>query len=138
MKTRRSSIDPVVVARLEDARRQFERWRQSRIGRSRVPSNLWDVAAEVARECGAYRTARELHLNYNGLKNRIEPTGPRVRRRDPDPAAFVEIVPPSAARFSECTVEIEHRNGAKIKIHLTSPETPDLGAIGNAFLMACV
>ena len=138
MKPANPTVNSVVPTRLDDARRHFEGWRHSRTNRSRVPSNLWNLAMEVARECGTYRTARELHLNYSALKNRLEPGGSRAKRRDPAPVAFVEIAPPPLARFSECTVEIEHRNGTKVRIYLKSPETPDLGAVGNALLMAHV
>ena len=137
MKSRRAPLKPVGAARLDEARHEFERWRQSRTNRSRVPENLWNLAGEVARGCGVFRTARELHLNYNALRNRIKPSASRVGRKEPAPAGFVELMAAPAIRFSECTVEIERGKGTKVRIHLKSPEVPDLGAISNAILMGC-
>jgi hypothetical protein len=136
MKSRRPPVNEHFAARLDAARREFEVWRQSRTKRSRIPENLWALATDLARECGAFRTARELHLNYSAVRNRLDPTETRIVRNNVVPASFVEIVPSPAACFSECTVEIERGRGTKIRIHLKSREAPDLGAIGNAFLKA--
>ncbi len=125
-----------VTDRLDAARREFEEWRQSRTNRSRIPDNLWILAAELARECGALRTSRELHLNYCALRNRMNSAGSKMVRRRSARADFVELMPTPIIHFSECTVEIDRGKGARIRIHLKSPEAPDLSAIGNAFLMA--
>ncbi len=136
MKSQLPAINEHVAARFEAARREFETWRQSRTGRSRIPENLWTLAADLARECGVFRTARELHLDYSGLRNRLDSTETRIVRNKPAPMGFVEVVPSPAAGFSECTVEIERGKGTKIRIHLKSREAPDLGVIGTAFLRA--
>ena len=138
MKMRRSTVSSLAIDRFADVRRQFEHWRQSRTGRSRVPEDLWGLAAGVAGEYGLYRTARELRLNYNALKVRIKSASPSLRRKDPSPSAFIEMVSPCPAPFSECTVEIEDRRGAKMRIHLKSSQAPDLETISNAFLRARV
>jgi len=136
MKSQRLIINEQVASRLDAARREFETWRQSRTGRSRIPESLWTVAAELARECGVFRAARELHVDYSALKNRLNSTETRIVRSAPASLGFVEVVPSPAACYSECTVEIERRRGTKIRIHLKSREAPDLGAIGNAYLRA--
>lgn len=94
------------------------------------------MAAHAAREYGVYRTARELRLNYNALQGRMQSVNASLCRKDPAPAAFVEFVHPGPASFSECTVEIEARNGIKMRVHLKSSQAPDLGAISSAFLSA--
>ena len=137
MKSYRPRINSLVAARLVSARRRFEGWRQSRTNRSLIPEHLWSLAAELARECGVFRTARELRLNYSTLRSRLDPAESRMAGSKLTPAGFVEVVPSSVSCLSECTVEIEHGNGTKIRIHLKSPQAPDLGAIGNAFLRAC-
>lgn len=136
MKSQPPAINEHVVAQLEAVRREFDTWRQSRTSRSRIPENLWMLAANLARECGVFRTARQLHIDYSALKNRLNSMETRIVRSTPARIGFVEVVPSPAAGFSECTVEIERRKGTKIKIHLKSREAPDLGAIGNAFLRA--
>jgi hypothetical protein len=137
MKSQPAAIDEHFAAQFESARREFETWRHSRTSRSRIPENLWILAADLAKECGVFQTARELHLNYCTLRNRMDSKGSRIVRSKPALMGFVEVVPPPpAACFSECTVEIERRKGTKIRIHLKSREAPDLGEIGAAFLRA--
>jgi len=125
-----------VAARFEAARREFEAWRRARTSRSRIPENLWTLAADLARECGVFQTARELHLNYCALRERMDSTHSGIVRCQPAPLGFVEVVPSPAASYSECTIEIERGRGAKVRIHLKSREAPDLGQIGAAFLRA--
>lgn len=136
MKSQPPAINEHLAARFESARREFETWRQSRTSRSRIPENLWILAADLAKECGLFQTARELHLNYCALRNRLDSKGSRLVRSKPALMDFVEVVPPPAVGFCECTVEIERRKGTKIRIHLKSGEAPDLGEIGAAFLRA--
>jgi transcription antitermination factor NusG len=136
MKSQPPAINEHIAAQFESARREFETWRQSRTGRSRIPETLWILAADLAKECGVFQTARELHLNYCALRNRMDSKGSRIVRSKPAVMGFVEVVPPPAAGFSECTVEIERRKGTKIRIHLKSGEAPDLGEICAAFLRA--
>jgi hypothetical protein len=60
-----------VPFQLEGARRRFERWRQTRRGRSRIPEILWALAVKAAGECGLFRTARALGLDYTSLKRQV-------------------------------------------------------------------
>ena len=136
MKFQSQTTHEHVAARFEAARREFETWRQARTSRSRIPENLWTVATDLARECGVFRTARELHLNYSALRERMDSTHSRIVRRQPVTMGFVEVVPTPAVCYSECTIEIERGRGSKVRIHLKSREAPDLGQIGAAFLRA--
>ena len=69
---------------LEEAKARFGQWRQNRIGKARIPAELWSAAVEVARKEGINRTARELHVAWDDLKRRMTITGEvggnRVRR----------------------------------------------------------
>ena len=68
----------------------------------------------------------------SALKERIESVNHLpLRRKEPTSVSFVEVVPPGPAHFSECTVEIEDRDGTKMKVHLKSSEAPDLAAISS-------
>lgn len=121
---------PALPTVLDDVRGQFERWREAHPPRTRIPEALWSRAVELAREHGVYRVARELHLRYYSLKERVESDG-----QDSDlqvtAAGFVELVaqakhnPPGI----ECTVELERRGGERMRIHLRGAETADLVAL---------
>jgi hypothetical protein len=154
----RSRKTVAVPARLEGARRRFERWRRIREGRSRIPDPLWKSAVKLAAMYGLCRTARTLGLDYNALKKRVESAGlndsrpgPRPRRKMParsaptarnpgsttripkpshqDPAmTFIELPPLERPGVPECIVELEHPHGAKMRIRLTGCQSPGVVA----------
>jgi hypothetical protein len=131
------SIGPLQVSKhqdIEDLRLRLQSWRQTRRHGKRIPEDIWDSAAKLAKEHRPATIAHALGLDYNALKDRIASASPAVCRRETNGPAFVELISPTPTRFSECTLEIEDRRGTKMRIHLKSSESPDLGAISNAFL----
>ncbi|MGH9352582.1 MAG: hypothetical protein ACRD2G_10535 [Terriglobia bacterium] len=130
---------------LERARRRFEHWRRARRSGARIPNALWALAVAVAREHGVNPTSECLHVDFNHLKKRLA-TGsspPReskdfafglkgpARPPRPSTATFVELTP-SPSALSPCTIELENVQGAKMKIHLASPEAVDLVALSRS------
>jgi hypothetical protein len=47
---------------IDEVRTRFEQWRQTRLGKARIPDELWLAAVEVARRHGCNRTAAALRL----------------------------------------------------------------------------
>ena len=93
---------------LEDVqavRERFEAWRQTRLGRSRIPVALWTAAAELARHHGVHPIARALGLNDLALrKQALEATpgaSPSVPR-EPAPASSN----PSATHGPEASADV--------------------------------
>jgi len=130
--TRRLPALPTVLG---DARRQFEHWREAHPPRTRIPEALWSRAIELAREYGVYRVARELHLRYYSLREHVETAG---SGSVPAAAAtgFVELIAPAPNRDTrrmKCTVELEKRGGARMRMHLRGGETADLVALARIF-----
>lgn len=111
---------------LEQARRQFERWRKVRPSLSPIPKPLWALAVKIAQEHGVSRTAQTLRLNYHALKERLP-----AARLPQATSAFVELVPQPSG-LSPCTIELENGQGAKMKIHLARPEAVDLLALSRS------
>jgi hypothetical protein len=118
-----------VIISLEEAKRRFEEWRKNRIGKARIPTELWSAAVEVARKEGINRTARELHVAWDDLKRRMATTGEVPRQ--PAPSAFVELVAPRAQSVPECTLEVEGRQG-KLRIQLKGASASDLATLSRA------
>ena len=114
---------------LEEARGRFEKWRNHRSGKARIPAELWSAAVEVARKEGINRTARELHVAWDDLKRRVATTG--EVRRQPDSPAFVELVAPQTQSVPECTLEVEGRQG-KLRIQLKGASVSDLATLSRA------
>jgi hypothetical protein len=122
----RNSADTLDI---DKVRTRFENWRQTRKVKARIPDELWSAAAEVARRDGINRTAAALHLDGGKLKRRMTATG-----STPDktmPPAFVEMMVPRAAGGSECTIELEGRNG-KLRIHWKGATAADLAGLSRA------
>ena len=118
MRETRSLVSaPTVKPTLELIRNQFETWRKRRHCRSPIPESLWQAAVGLCQEHSICEVSRTLRLNYNGLKNRV------IRARDRSPAVgqdpdfrFVRLDLGGAIAPSECLVEMEASNGAKMRM----------------------
>ena len=121
-------------ARLERTRQRFERWRETRKVRSRIPESLWTSAVKMAKAYGINRTARALRVDYYSLKERVEgeASSSGVSKRNTS-SSFVELAAPAIASTCECLLELEDVAGAKMRIHLKGVEVPDLAALSRSF-----
>ena len=120
---------PAETLDIDQVRTRFESWRQTRKGKARIPDELWSAAVEVAGREGVSYTAAALHLDGGKLKRRMMATG-RVRDKTMPPA-FVEMMVPPAVGASECTIELEGRNG-KLRIHWKGATAADLAGLSRA------
>jgi hypothetical protein len=114
---------------IDEVRTRFESWRQTRKGKARIPDELWSAAIQVARRDGVNQTAATLHLDGGKLKRRMMATGSVPVRTMP--SAFVEMMVPQAVGGSECTIELEGRNG-KLRIHWKGATATDLTCLSRA------
>ena len=121
-------------ARLEGTRQRFERWRETRKVRSRIPESLWTLAVKMASAYGINRTARVLRVDYYSLKERVESgaSSSSGSKRNTS-STFVELAAPAIASTCECLLELEDVAGAKMRIHLKGVEVPDLAALSRSF-----
>jgi hypothetical protein len=111
------------IISLEEAKARFEEWRNIRQGKARIPAELWSAAVEVARKEGINRTARELHVAWDDLKQRMPATGAVPRQ-----PGFVELVTPRMHSVPECTLEVEGHRG-KLRIQLKGASASDLASL---------
>ena len=126
---------PEVPAPLERTRQRFERWRETREGRTRIPEPLWKVAVKMAGRYGICQTSKTLRLSYYALKKRVQKTGECLVPASPETseARFVELTAQRQVSSAECVLELEDAAGAKMRIHLKGPEAPDLVALSRSF-----
>ena len=103
------------LGRLQD---HFERWRrQNGQGRRRrIPVDMWEKAAGLARHHGVFKVARTLRLDYNMLKERSGVKTARCRNQEAMP--FVELMMPGPMAASESVIELTNRKGARMTIRL--------------------
>ncbi len=120
---------------LEQLRRRFEEFRNSQPLRSRLPENLWSAAAELAKRHGVNPIARALHLDYSGLRKRALKQGrPKEQRAAAQAPGFLEFLAPGARAVTNCTVEVESTQGAKLRLELKAMATPELVSLIRAFV----
>lgn len=128
---------------LEEVRERFNRWRETRRRGEHVPQELWAAAVGVAGVEGLYVTARELHLDYGGLKRRQQEQGggtPQAVRKEMQ-MQFVELTvaparEPGDQLRSECVIEMASRRGAKMRVELNGPGLGGLAGLCSAFWSA--
>lgn len=118
-------------------RGQFERWRCSRVGRSRVPGELWDLATRMAERHGLSRVARVAGLNVRILRRRMagDDRAAPTMETPGDAAGFVEVRPlASALGQTGWRIEVRDRNGARLRVGSLGPAPVDVVALVGAFV----
>jgi hypothetical protein len=118
---------------LAQLQRQFAEFRNTQPVRSRLPEPLWAAATELALRYGVHPTARILHLDYTGLKKRVEHRKRPKAKRTSAPATFVELVGCTASAVPHCTLEVEAAPG-KLRLQLPAVATTELAHLLRAFL----
>ncbi len=117
------------IPEIDEVRSRFERWRQTRQGKARIPDELWSAAVELARRDGVNRTAAALHLDGGKLKRRmIAADSPPSQSAPP---AFVELMASGTDGSPEYTIELEGHRG-KLRIHSKGAAVADLAELSRA------
>jgi len=117
---------------LTQLRQRLEDWRQQRSGRTRIPTHFWTEAMALARTEGISRVSRILRLHYQRLKARL--AAPLPNSMPVAAPAFIELsLPPALPEGRECRVEMMHRSGAKMTIHLPAASSDNLLPLAHAF-----
>ena len=102
---------------------RFKTWRASRRRGERIPEELWQAAAELARCDGLSPTAARLKLSYHDLKRRL-PDGGASRRNGFREPVFVEVP----------AVPLAPSGGARLILRFTSASPSDLLPVVQLFL----
>lgn len=113
----------------------LERWRASARRGRRIPEDLWEAAAGLARTYGVSRISAVLKLSYYDLQRRAQ--GERaLSTQTPAPPTFIELPAPkgSAGLSSQGTIEVVHACGARLILRLPDAKPDDLLPLVQAFL----
>jgi hypothetical protein len=126
---------------LSTVQERVERWRRRSGGRgSRIPDDLWDEAAGVARVEGVWATARALHMNYERLRKRVEAeVGVRKPKRKMrtrnvarTPSEFVDLGPAALGGGGRTVLDLERQDGERLRIDVSDPSRVDVVALARA------
>ncbi len=129
MESKRLPVPLVVPAELKDLSREIEQWRSTRPHRMPMPESLWTLAVNIARQLGLAPVARFLRLDYYSLKERIESLERRSSATSVAKPTFIELPPLPVSPASECTIELEHPRGRRMRIHIKGAPMPDVTAL---------
>lgn len=122
------------IPTLDEVRKQFEDWRAANKPRCRLPSQLWESAANLAKHYSIQKISKELRLNRASLKKHVEKAAIPPAEKESHPLSFVELsFPPCAGSGPECLVEMENRHGERMRIFFAGEKTLDLVSLGKAF-----
>ena len=125
---------PTFSLSLEDVQNQFEVWRSMRKHREPIPEALWEAAASLQKDYSIHQIAKTLHLNYTDLKKRVQKLDIVSPPFPHSPSTFVELDFSKSILPTECIVEMEASDGAKMKVHLKGGADFDLLGLTKAFL----
>jgi hypothetical protein len=114
-----------VSAQLKEVQRRVERWRERGGGKgTRMPEELWQAAAEVARVEGLYSTSRALRVEYRRLKQRVTSTAAISTTS----SSFVELGMSQLCGMSRTMIELCSREGDRMRVEVTG--TPAVDIVG--------
>jgi len=100
---------------LNTLRRQLDGWRQSQPGRPRLPAEVWEEAAALARTHGISRVSRTLRLSFQKLRQLVEPSA-APPSGSPAPAEFIELPPLAGPGPNGCGCVVEWCDGEQARM----------------------
>jgi hypothetical protein len=123
---------PLPAQRLDEVKEQFKAWRKTRKSLRPIPEQLWSAAVDLTAHHSISQISKQLVVDYSALKRRVQ-----LKKKDsaaltssPD---FIELnlKPPAAA--SECMVEMQNRQGSRLRMHFRGQPGVDLLQLAKLF-----
>lgn len=115
---------------LKDVLSLFTKWRTTRSHKCRIPEELWTAAVRLSNEHSIHRISRTLRLSHSELKARVE----RFRSSQAC-APSLDFIPINISQPhpAECIVDMEDRNGNKMRMHFKGKADLDLQSFAESF-----
>jgi hypothetical protein len=132
MRSKKPTVTPVVSADIEEVRHRLQEWRGSRRHGARIPEGVWIAAVKLAQKYRPSRIAHELGLDYDGLRRRLKTAQQHGTSEQETKPGFIELFPFAPTSHCACTLEIEDRHGAKMKLELKGASAGDVAAVSRA------
>ena len=132
MRSKNPTVTATVSTDIEQVRRRLREWRLSRRHGARIPEALWISAVGLAKKYRPARIAHELGLDYDGLKRRLkiaQQHGPSEPQTQP---GFIELLPIAPSSQCVCSIEMQDRRGAKMKLELKGASAGEVAAVSRA------
>jgi len=120
---------------LAEVQSRFAAWRESKQNsRSAIPEELWSAAVMLCIENSVHKISRGLRLNHTELKKRVVSCGsPLTCSAMPAAQDFIAITLPRMDDGAAVLIEMEHRNGNRMRMHFKGQVDLDLQAFAKSF-----
>lgn len=128
MKNAHTLFQPAIT----EVQSRFAHWRESSKPRERISEDLWSAAVMLCERYSVNMIARTLRLNHSALRDRVLAHNTRQEPGSTAPQDFftIDMV---QTRAAECTIEMEHRNGNRMRMHFKGQADLDLQAFAASF-----
>jgi hypothetical protein len=118
---------------LEEVRRRFEDWRQTRKRGCKIPEDLWLEAVKLAEVYSLSQICQSLRVEFNHLKKRIESHKALSLSCTPSAPRFIEMGVSQRASESECAIEVQRSDGTRMRMSMRGALDPQLIEMARAF-----
>ena len=126
------SLPAPIPPEIQELSKSIEQWRSTRVQRGPMPEPLWTLAASLAKQHGLARISRCLHLDYYSLKEHLDATNRAAASRSEPQPTFIELPVSNGASVAECTIELEHPRGPRLRIHVKGAAMTDLAVLSRS------
>lgn len=106
---------------LTHLQRRFAIWRRKRSRGTHIPDDLWQAAVQTARKHGVSQTSEQLGIDYYSLTRRLK--GSPQAASGSRPAQFVEIPGKVLSAHPECVLELQDRDGLRLRVELRDAQS---------------
>ena len=127
-------VKPTNTQTLKSIKQQIEHWRSTRHKVKPMPEELWQSAAEVARNSSVGKVAKQLGLNYTALKERVARKKSKKLSEVIHETGFIELGTNQPCIEASCEVELERACGSKLRIKFTPNMGVNIAEIWRRFL----
>jgi len=117
---------------LAEVQSRFADWRKNKKHQRRIPDDLWTAAVLLNKKHSLHKISTALSLSYSDLKKRVESHKASHTTGTRSSLDFISI-DISPTHPAEWMVEMEHRNGNKMRIHFKGKADLDLQAFAESF-----
>ncbi|MBF0433480.1 MAG: hypothetical protein HQK83_19540 [Fibrobacteria bacterium] len=117
---------------LSEVHSRFTAWRKTKAHRSRIPEELWAAAVLLIPDNSLHKVARTLSLGHKDLKKRVESHNTAKDSSLSPSSNFIPIDIPQQ-HSAECTIEMAHFNGNRMRMHFTGKAELDLQSFAESF-----
>ena len=120
---------------LAEVQSRFAAWREKRKNsRSAIPEELWSAAVMLCMDNSVHKISRGLRLNHAELKKRVISCGSSLTcSAMPAAQDFIAITLPRMDDGAAVVIEMEHRNGNRMRMHLKVQADLNLQAFAKSF-----